>query len=169
MSFWYTSKDKDGKSVITSFDVQGPILFIILGVGILAAIAIPNFRTYQAKARQAEAKTTLKGIHLTATALQAANKTYEISDVGRLGYRLNGNQRYSYWYSVNGRPVVIPGSSQATGPCDVTTPPVSVKPAVSATRFIAVAKGNIDGDSTCDEWSVDETGVLKNTLNDVAQ
>jgi hypothetical protein len=109
--------------------------------------------------RSIEAQGGLRGIFTSAMAVYGEHKTYEISDIEQLGYRPSGSPRYSYWYAVNGKPTIIPGSSQAKTPCDLTTLPASV--AASATGFTAVAKGMIDKDGACDEWSINEKGELK--------
>ncbi len=44
------------------------LMIVVAIIGILAAIAIPNYLRYQATSRQAEAKTNLSGIYLSETA-----------------------------------------------------------------------------------------------------
>lgn len=136
-------------------------------MGILAAIAIPNFMTYGAKARQSEAKVNLGGIFVAAMSMKEEQKTFVISDINHLGFSPSGVPRYSLWYAVNGVPTMIPSANLVKGPCDVTTPPTTVRVAASATGFTAAAKGNMDNDATCDEWSINDAKVLTNTLNDV--
>ncbi len=146
-----------------------PILSLLCILGIFAAMHIPCFMTYQTKARQSEAKVGLGGIFTSATSYFAENSTYRVSDINKLGWVPQEAHKYSFWYSVNGVPAMIPGSSQAKSPCDLTTPPTSVKVVASVTGFTAAAKGNIDADSTCDEWSINDQRVLTNTVNDVSQ
>ncbi len=57
------------------------------------------------------------------------------------------------------------GSSSGTLPPGCTA---STLDSVSATGFTAVATGNIDGDPTCDVWTIDENKTLLNVTNDVA-
>src|SRR5438132_10434326 len=88
-----------------------PILMIVVAIiGILVAVAIPNFMQYQAKAKQAEAKIGLGGIwtHATTT-LAAQNASYVISNISQLAYGITGAARDSYWYSVSGTPTALPG------------------------------------------------------------
>ena len=47
------------------------LMIVVAIIGILAAIAIPNFLTYQMKSRQAEAKTNLQAIKTSEVAFQA--------------------------------------------------------------------------------------------------
>lgn len=135
--------------------------------GILTAVAIPNFMNYGAKARQSEAKVNLGGIFTAAGAYKTENKTFVISDINQLGYAPSGFSRYSLWYAVNGVPTMIPSANLVKGPCDVTTPPATVQVAASVAGFTAAAKGNMDSDLTCDEWSINDAKVLTNTLDDV--
>ncbi len=140
------------------------------GVAVLAAIAIPNFMTYGARARQSEAKVNLGGIFTSATAYKKEFKTFEVSDIGQLGFSLSGAAyRYSFWYSVNGVPTMFPHGSEIKSPCDVTTPPTSIRVAASVTGFTAMAKGSLDNDATCDEWYINDARVLVNTINDIAK
>ena len=142
------------------------LMIVVAIIGILAAIAIPNFMTYQAKARQSEAKVNLGGIFTAATSTMIAQYgTYDIVNINNLGFMLSGTPRYSYWFTVSGAAGVIPGGSTVTTPCNVTVAPAGV--AATATTFTAAAKGNADGDATCDVWTIDDGRVLLNPINDV--
>jgi type IV pilus assembly protein PilA len=52
------------------------LMVVVAIIGILAAIAIPNYQKYQAKARQSEAKLTLGSIHTALTAYAAEASSY---------------------------------------------------------------------------------------------
>ena len=52
------------------------LMIVVAIIGILAAIAIPNFLTYQLKSRQAEAKTNLQAIKTSQVAFQAERGCY---------------------------------------------------------------------------------------------
>jgi type IV pilus assembly protein PilA len=52
------------------------LMIVVAIIGILAAIAIPNFLTYQLKSRQAEAKTNLQAIKTSEVAFQAERGCY---------------------------------------------------------------------------------------------
>ena len=134
-------------------------MIVVAIVGILAAIAIPNFMTYQAKARQLEAKVNLGAIFTAATAYFAANNTYLATTFNALGYaRTGASQYYLFWESDS-----IAGSS--SGCTNNSSAPTGVTATVTA--FTAGARGNIDGDLTCDDWLVNDLRILINTSNDV--
>jgi type IV pilus assembly protein PilA len=147
------------------------LMIVVAIIGILAAIAIPNFLTYQAKARQSEAKVALGAIFTGATAFFTENaaNTYVMSNIGQLAYQPVGTPRYSYWYDVGGAPAAVPGGSVAAVPCNVTVAPVGGGFTVQAspTGFTAGARGNIDQDATCDDWFMNDRRILTNTQNDV--
>lgn len=71
------------------------LMIVVAIIGILAAIAIPNFLTYQCKARQAEAKTNLGAIRVSQEAYYAEYDTYS-SNIDALGFVVKGTSRYSY-------------------------------------------------------------------------
>ena len=138
---------------------------LLLVVSVMA-IVLPNITVMEKELRRSEARVGLDAIHLAAQKWKAVHNTYAISGIEDLGLTLPG-KRYSFWYAINGIPIAIPGSSRKKTACDVTTPPTSAKAAVSADRFVAVAKGNIDIDGTCDEWTINEAGRMNNTLDDI--
>ena len=52
------------------------LMIVVAIIGILAAIAIPNFLQYQMKSRQSEAKTNLQAIKTSEVAFQAERGCY---------------------------------------------------------------------------------------------
>lgn len=71
------------------------LMIVVAIIGILAAIAIPNFLTYQCKSRQSEAKTNLGGIRVSQEAYYAEYDRYT-DDMTELGFAIKGTKRYSY-------------------------------------------------------------------------
>lgn len=71
------------------------LMIVVAIIGILAAIAIPNFLRYQAKSRQSEAKTNLGAIFVAETAYLSENSRY--GSFAEIGYALAGTtNRYTY-------------------------------------------------------------------------
>ena len=142
------------------------LMIVVAIIGILAAIAIPNFMTYQAKARQSEARVGLGGIFTTATSYFAENGTFTVATGAGLGYSPAGSPRYSFVYGgVAAANVINTGATYAS--CPGTAWTGGTPPAASATGFTAGARGNIDGDATCDEFTINDIRILVNTVNDV--
>jgi type IV pilus assembly protein PilA len=138
------------------------LMIVVAIIGILAAIAIPNFMTYQAKARQSEAKVGLGGIFTSATSYFAENGTFTVANIGQLGYAPAGTPRYSFYYGA----MRINTGSSSLSTCHGANTPTGVS--VLGTGFTAGAIGDIDGESTtCDMWTVDDARILSNVVNDV--
>lgn len=147
------------------------LMIVVAIIGILAAIAIPNFLRYQAKSRQSEAKTNLGAIFVAETAYLSENSRY--GSFSEIGYALAGTtNRYTYRSpAINGTAgsggTAYPAASYdqiscgAPAPC---TPATDASPAVpsaaSATPgsigFTASAVASIDNDPTIDGWSVND-------------
>jgi len=161
-------------------------LLVVIGIiGILAVIAIPNFMTFQAKAKQSEAKLNLSGIYIAEKAFFAEYGSYH-SGLGVIGIDFHGAKRY---YSMGFASGVVPGlppgaSSRNTfctdgfgvvvdqglvGFCGSTIPgsnPGIPSGAVTATffNFVATADGKITDSSAPanDRWTINNHRVLKN-------
>ena len=72
------------------------LMIVVAIIGILAAIAIPNFLNYQCKAKQSEAKANLGSIALCEEAYCAEYDTYSWS-LNNIGFATKGtNVRYNY-------------------------------------------------------------------------
>lgn len=141
------------------------VLMVVAIIGLLAAIAIPNFLRYQATSRQAEAKTNLGGVFVAEVSFFGENSRYGSFD--EVGYKLAGaTNRYTYRSPATGGAA---GSTNADYidrlPASIggNTPENSVvaSGAVAAgagiaAAFTATATGNIDGDPTADEWHVND-------------
>src|SRR5687767_1916514 len=77
------------------------LMIVVAIIGILAAIAIPNFVAYQAKSKQSEAKVSLGAIFTSAVAYQAESQnpqSYSPSTISQIGWQPSGTPRYSFWY-----------------------------------------------------------------------
>ena len=149
------------------------LMIVVAIIGILAAIAIPNFIAYQSKSKQAEAKVSLGAIFTSATAFQAESipQTYlPATSINQIGWAPSGTPRYTFFYAVG---AAAPGSATAfpmpSTPTTCTTAPTTGGYTVGADTagFTAGADGNIDGDPMCDHWFMTDERKLNNTQNDV--
>jgi type IV pilus assembly protein PilA len=128
-------KDKKGFTLIE-------LMIVVAIIGILAAIAIPNFLRYQAKSKQSEAKVLLDGLFTSEVAYFAEQNVYAQS-TDNMGWTPAGLVKYYTTRSI----------AVGTG---------------TAASFTAIAQGNIDNDATVDVWTLNEQRVLANPTNDVA-
>ena len=128
---------------------------LLVLVGILAAIAIPEITSLRMHYRQHEAKHNLKIIKKLEASYYAVNKRYTPS-LKVLGWAPAAGSLYEY--SV--------GTDKAGNP-DPGGSPAGNRPAFANTSgFNAVAWGNIDLDPVIDTWEISDSYDLRNTSND---
>src|SRR4051812_31303606 len=72
------------------------LMIVVAIIGILAAIAIPNFVKFQARSKQSEAKANLKAM-FTAQKAFSAEKDRLSALVGEIGFSPERNNRYTYF------------------------------------------------------------------------
>lgn len=113
------------------------MLITMVLMGIIAAIALPQYTRYIAQSRQQDAKGQLMAIRQAQEIYKLQYGTYTAVTAGLTG-----------WQSPVGRYTFAVTSA-------------------TATTFSASATGNIDGDATNDVWTIDQDGNLQNTTNDV--
>jgi len=73
------------------------LMIVVAIIGILAAIAIPNFIKFQARSKQGEAKANLKAWFTTQRAFLQEKDRYE-EDIKIIGYSPERGNRYAYYF-----------------------------------------------------------------------
>ena len=140
---------------------------VVAFIGIVAAIAIPNFIRFKARAKQVECRTQLQTLYRDEVAFVAAHgkPTFLVRELGSTPPALS---RYRYFLSEG--PLAPPGataSAAATG-FEAEAPlnhPVGPLPEVFAggatlgpgdgeNAFTFACLGNLDADPTQDVWSI---------------
>ena len=116
------------------------LMVVVAFIGILAAIAIPNFQRFQSRSRQTEAKTTLGGLY-TSQRVFVSEWNYLSADLNQIGFAMDGasNSRYRAGWAAtsqyptradtgyNGPPSALTGAtilnqvSTAPTQCNITT------------------------------------------------
>ncbi|MEW6719074.1 MAG: prepilin-type N-terminal cleavage/methylation domain-containing protein [Thermodesulfobacteriota bacterium] len=153
------------------------LMIVVAIIGILAAIAIPNFLKFQAKSRQSEAKSNLGAIFTGQVSYFGENNLY--STFSAINWSPSGTPRYRYTLNGNGAVdnVWIIGSTMAIAnpaqwtsnlnnvtEADGTTAmtPAPVVPAVDNTNriFTAGAYGIISNSGNSDAWSINQKRQL---------
>jgi len=155
------------------------LMIVVAIIGILAAIAIPNFIKFQARSKQSEAKANLKAI-FTAEKAFFQEKDRFSSLTGEVGFEPERNNRYAYYLAsggilelrqttqitqattYNGIEVdefkygsgFAQGATYPTDPCSVTPGVTPASPNPPGPTFTATASGNIDADPVVDMWSI---------------
>jgi type IV pilus assembly protein PilA len=131
------------------------LMIVVAIIGILAAIAIPNFLKFQARAKQSEAKTNLKAFYTAAKSRFSETNTYLCQFCDWLPEK---NYKYQYW---DGE-----GNTQDDG--TLGTACAMPGPVAKAQyKFTVGAAANIDSDDVCDQWTIDDGNDMKNLTNDV--
>lgn len=162
------------------------LMIVVAIIGILATLGVPQFQRFQARARQAEARTNLSGIYMAMKSFQAEwNRYYGHLDA--IGYAVDGRILYDAGFGASGdgvpeHPVaeyrapsnqrsrlrlictgdascsmIIPANNQV---CEATTGAVQT----ATNTFRAVASGMVsprDG-AVCDMWSITEQKMINN-------
>ena len=125
------------------------LMIVVVIIGILAALAIPRFMQSTTKTKQGEAKLILKQIYVNQRTFRQAT------------------QLNTYY---------IPGGpASAASPMAFSEIWIEIMPnaryvytiAATANTFICTATANIDDDAAIDTWTIDQTGNLINTVDDV--
>lgn len=115
------------------------LMIVVVIIGILAAMAIPRFMTASTKSKQSEAKQILKQVYVMEQAYFQENGAYS-ANLATIGVSVMAQARYAYTVVVNG---------------------------AAFTATANAADPGIDDDATADTWTIDQTGLLTNTVNDV--
>ncbi len=135
------------------------LMIVVAIIGILAAIAIPNFLRYQARSRQSEARTNLGGIFVAQTAFYGDQSRF--SNFAQTGFSLAGTaNRYTYRSMLTTVDTAGNVSSAASEVINAGIGGVQAEgvPANLSTGccFTATASANLDNDPTIDQWHVND-------------
>jgi type IV pilus assembly protein PilA len=156
------SKNKKGFTLIE-------LMIVVAIIGILAAIAIPNFLRFQAKSKQSEAKTNLGGIFTAETAFYGDNNFF--GNFGQIAWAPTGTARYTFYSGgyTNGPFGPIPAPVSLADNAGSLSPGNTIPAGVARTdnTFLIGASGNIDTDGTLDQWAINERRELNVISDDV--
>ena len=152
------------------------LMIVVAIIGILAAIAIPNFLKFQAKSKQSEAKSNLGAIYTGQVAFFGEVNAY--GDFNNINWSPSGTPRYHYslgtWNAsaidnVNRGNIVDAITEPAwTGNLNMAkddnnalvsgtlTPAITAAASGVSASFIAGAGGTISNSTTTDGWAIME-------------
>lgn len=159
------------------------LMVVVAIIGILSAVAIPNFKQYQAKSKTSEAKLQLASIYSAETALMSDWDNYG-SCLNDMGYSPPARGYYVVGFlaavdtTADGVIVANGGVCASVEFYAPSTTHVKVKNVVSkqadligtavatdGSTFIAGAAGKISSDSAnIDTWLIDQDKTLRQSL-----
>ena len=158
------------------------LMVVVAIIGILSAIAIPNFKTYQAKAKTSEAKLVLASIYTAETTLQGDYDAYGTC-LEYAGVKQANNNYYAYGFASTNDTAnsVVSGNGGDGCGAGNTFSFVAIKKVAGntadesnlsgatvdddGTTFTAKAAGFISADSTAaSEWTIDQDRGLKEVV-----
>jgi type IV pilus assembly protein PilA len=158
-------------------------MIVVAIIGILAAIAIPNFIKFQARSKQSEAKTNLKAMFQAEKSYFAERDTYS-QDMQTIGFIPERGNRYAYRLgtgSMQSRSGAAIGTESNPSGIQVDTyriPGATAAPSYDGTNasfsldgastsvappgvaggsngsFVGSATGTVDNDSATDNWLI---------------
>jgi len=83
------------------------LMVVVAIIGILSAVAVPQFQKFQRKAKQAEAKTMLSGIYTAEKIFYAEHGTY-YPNVWAIGFEAEGSLIYNSGFGTPSSPPAAP-------------------------------------------------------------
>jgi type II secretory pathway pseudopilin PulG len=121
-------------------------------MGVMAAIAIPNFLKFQTRSKQSEVKANLKAAYTAQKAFFAETDRWGRS-FEEIGFAPEKGRRYTYCMGKQCLPCDAEG-------CQVSPPPSPCQGLTSVGKgpqdgFAICAYANLDSDDTWDVWVVD--------------
>ena len=134
------------------------LMIVVAIIGILAAIAIPNFLRFQARARQSEAKTNLKAV-FTANKSMFAERGDLTCQGSWCGWSPERGNRYTYRAAANAPNVA---GSEALGAGAIAANIQAAAVDTSLGTFTVNASANIDSDTFVDGWAINDGNALCN-------
>lgn len=141
-------------------------------VGILAAIAVPNFMRFQCLSKQAEAKTNLAGLFTAQKAFYGEYGTYT-SDLVSLNWSPDGQPTYVYGFYFPGPEVHLDNMPPDYDPqrSDTANPAVvSAGSGRYSTAKMVTSSGRVlDGEDLPEQSLVDRDSFVAGAVGDVDQ
>ena len=123
------------------------LMIVVVIIGILASLAIPRFMQATTRSKQSEVKLIMKQIYVNQrTYIQQGNNYYNPAGPASSA---TPNAFNEIWIEIMNN-------------CKYTFTMTA-----TPTTFLCTATANLDTDATIDTWTIDHTGALTNTINDV--
>ncbi len=163
------------------------LMIVVAIIGILATLGVPQFQRFQARARQAEARTSLSGIYMAMKSFQAEWNRY-YGNLEAIGYSVDGRILYDAGFAASGdgvpeHPVAAYRTansdksrlrqicSLAGATCSMIVPAngetctANGQVNTAASTFTAQASGMVSPrtGAVCDVWTITEQKMIENS------
>jgi type IV pilus assembly protein PilA len=160
------------------------LMVVVAIIGILAAVAVPNYKKYQAKSKASEAKLQLAAAFSALNAFQSEYGTYA-SCLASMGFDPSAEAAQRYYgigfeaddattntaATTSGASCIAGGhffaGDKQTGPTaqptDGATALAGAATTVNASTFLLGAGGYISDTNVLDQWTMSQTKELRNT------
>jgi type IV pilus assembly protein PilA len=173
------------------------LMMVVVIIGVLAGVGIPQYQKFQMKAKQSEVKSLLSSMYTSQKAFYAEWNQY-YGDFNAVGYGLSGAIGYQVGFRGAGAvgPVNHPtgaagyagqapairnssafcaagnGGNAAGGECNDLKANVPATSTVGATaanvnNFVFGGMANLDDDGTTDQWTINERKVFVQGSDDI--
>lgn len=151
------------------------LMVVVAIIGILSAIAVPNFKKYQAKSKQSEAKIQLAAVYSAEVGTSADWDTYATC-LTLMGYETPPRGYYAVGFvtgfdagtvsafttcNAAATPVILPLAQLAAVSANKPTT-LSYASTAAQNSFTAAAEGSISAAVAQDEWTINQAKALVN-------
>ncbi len=144
----YTRTDQRGFTLIE-------LMIVVAVLGLIAAIAVPNYLRYMAKSRQGEARVNLAAIFVSE--LSYFGEFSQFGAFNQTGWAVaSSTNRYAYRVGAGvtvGQDLIPPGIGLDPGDNTIIAADISGAPSPG---FTATATANLDGDGFIDMWHLND-------------
>jgi len=144
------------------------LMIVVAIIGILAAMAIPDYLKFTTKVRQSEVKSNLSGIYVAEFAYFAEFGLYS-GDYNYLGW--SPQTMNLYVYEIGPDVICYPKTHSSRCWEEVVPfddePKNNAPPLVTNDSFTVIGYANVDSDEAVDTWQINDRKDLVNTYNDV--
>ncbi len=170
------------------------LMIVVAIIGILAAVAIPNFQKFQSKARQSEAKSSLGALYSAEKAFSAEYNGYH-AGLDKVGFCPDGQVRYNIGFGAIGdvpagfsggvavADTIVTGTVAGDTTIDtacngsynfVAGMPKAIAAAAGTVNnvanpptFTATASGQPGNNAAADVWTMTQAKILTNTVTNL--
>jgi type IV pilus assembly protein PilA len=132
------------------------LMVVVAIIGIIAAIALPNYMGFVSRTRRSEVKSNLDAIYRAEISYFGESDAFSNSFVAIRWIPVGVSY---YTYSLGNE---FYGKNVADNPM-----PATITPAADTRSFSAYGWGNIDSDTNIDIWHIDERKNLTNDADDI--